>query len=188
MADLMTNGGFNRPSLITRINNTFKYRFQKLIDSTTLFPIYRWIFTAIISVIYVVRVWFLAGWHIISYALAIYILNLLIGFLTPQNDPETEGTLPMKSDDEFKTFIPKLPEFKFWYATTKAFVIAIACTFVQLLNVPVFWPILLLYFLALFIVTIKKQVKHMITYQYVPFTTGKRRYRGRTPEKADTKN
>jgi hypothetical protein len=44
----------------------------------------------------------------------IYLLNLLIGFLSPQADPETEGpALPTKGNDEFKPFIRRLPEFKF---------------------------------------------------------------------------
>ena len=32
-----------------------------------------------------------AGWYIITYGLGIYVLNLLIGILSPQSDPETEG-------------------------------------------------------------------------------------------------
>lgn len=47
--------------------------------------------------------------------LGIYTLNLLIGFLSPQVDPESEGpALPMKGSDEFKPFVRRLPEFKFW--------------------------------------------------------------------------
>ena len=47
-----------------------------------------------------------AGWYIITYGLGIYALNLLIGFLSPQLDPETEGpTLPTSKDDEFRPFI-----------------------------------------------------------------------------------
>lgn len=41
-------------------------------------------------------------------------------------------------------------------------------------DVPVFWPILLLYWLLLFTVTMKRQIKHMIKYRYLPFTTGKK--------------
>ena len=44
-----------------------------------------------------------AGFYIITYALGIYNLNLLLGFLTPQVDPELEGpTLPSKREDEFR--------------------------------------------------------------------------------------
>ena len=55
------------------------------------------------------------GFYIVTYALGIYNLNLLLGFLTPQIDPELEGpTLPSKSEDEFRPFVRRLPEFKFW--------------------------------------------------------------------------
>jgi hypothetical protein len=58
-----------------------------------------------------------AGFYIITYALGIYNLNLLLGFLTPQVDPELEGpTLPSKKEDEFRPFVRRLPEFKFWCA------------------------------------------------------------------------
>ena len=107
-------------------------------------------------------------------------LNLLIGFLSPQADPELEGPmLPTSKDDEFRPFIRRLPEFKFWYSLTKAFVIAFFMTFFQVYNIPVFWPILLLYFIALFVLTMKRQIKHMIKYKYVPFSLGKTRYKGR---------
>ena len=56
--------------------------------------------------IYTARVFALKGF---------YMLNLLIGFLSPQVDPEVEGPmLPSKGSDEFKPFIRRLPEFKFW--------------------------------------------------------------------------
>ena len=38
-------------------------------------------------VVYGVRVFFLQGWYIVSYALAIYLLNIFIAFLTPKFDP-----------------------------------------------------------------------------------------------------
>ena len=51
-----------------------------------------------------------------TYGLGIYNLNLLLGFLTPQVDPETEGlpSLPTKEDAEFRPFVRRLPEARFW--------------------------------------------------------------------------
>jgi len=109
-------------------------------------------------------------------------LNLLIGFLSPQADPEMEGqALPTKRSDEFKPFIRRLPEFKFWYSITKAFCIAFAMTFFSIFDVPVFWPILLFYWIVLFMLTMKRQILHMIKYKYVPFSVGKQRYSGKKP-------
>ena len=47
-------------------------------------------------------------------------------------------------------------------------------TFFSVFDVPVFWPILLLYWCVLFAVTMKRQIQHMIRYRYLPFTWGKK--------------
>uniref|UniRef100_A0A914S1P0 Protein RER1 n=2 Tax=Ascarididae TaxID=6250 RepID=A0A914S1P0_PAREQ len=73
----------------------------------------------------------------------------------------------------------RLPEFKFWYSTMKATLIAFACTFFEVFNVPVFWPILVMYFIILTCLTMKRQIMHMIKYRYIPFTTGKPRMKGK---------
>ena len=45
-----------------------------------------------------------------------WMLNLLMGFLSPQIDPEySDGpTLLTRGSDEFRPFVRHLPEFKFW--------------------------------------------------------------------------
>ena len=37
-----------------------------------------------------------------------------------------------------------------------------------LFNIPLFWPILLLYFIVLFMLTMKRQIKHMWKHKYAP--------------------
>jgi hypothetical protein len=49
-------------------------------------------------------------------------------------------------------------------------------TFFSAFDVPVFWPILLLYWIILFSVTMKRQIQHMIKYRYIPFSLGKKKY------------
>ncbi len=106
---------FNRPNKAVLLYRQLYSRYRKTIDDSTPHITARWIATAVLGVIYILRVFFLGGWHIISYALGIYMLNLLIGFLSPAIDPEAEGgSLPSKGDDEFRPFIRRLPEFKFW--------------------------------------------------------------------------
>jgi hypothetical protein len=39
---------------------------------------------------------------------------------------------------------------------------------------------LLIYFCLLFAITMKRQIRHMIKYRYVPFTVGKKQY-GKKP-------
>nr|CAG4642121.1 EOG090X0FVI [Eurycercus lamellatus] len=132
----------------------------------------------------VLRVFLARGWYIVTYALGIYHLNLFIAFLSPKIDPamsdfedsEDGPELPTKVNEEFRPFIRRLPEFKFWYSVSKSTVIALVCTFFEVFNVPVFWPILVMYFITLFCLTMKRQIKHMIKYRYIPFTHGKPKY------------
>jgi len=159
--------------------------YQTYIDKTVIMPEARWSFCAFVFCAYLLRVYLLDGFYIISYGLGIYLLNLVIGFLSPAIDPdEDEGEGPMlpTMDDagEFRPFSRKLPEFKFWYTATKSIVIGIICTFFPVLDLPVFWPILLMYFLLLVFITMKERVKHMIKYKYVPWSAGKQTYKDMT--------
>ncbi|KAK2381773.1 Protein rer1a [Trifolium repens] len=162
----------------------FSKLFQHYLDKSTPHSTYRWIGTFVIASIYVLRVFYIQGFYIVSYGLGIYMLNLLIGFLSPLVDPELEPTdggplLPTKGSDEFKPFIRRLPEFKFWYSFTKAFCIAFLMTFFSVFDVPVFWPILLCYWVVLFVLTMRRQIAHMIKYRYIPFSLGKQKYGGK---------
>eukprot|EP00877_Chromochloris_zofingiensis_P002218 jgi/Chrzof1/11998/Cz06g17170.t1 len=167
----------NDPSAkLNQVSAKLNQRLQILLDKSSPHIAGRWITLAVLILLYGVRVWWLKGFYIVTYGLGIYNLNLLLGFITPQIDPETEEgpNLPTKSDQEFKPFIRRLPEFKFWWASTKSLLVAIGLTFFRVFDVPVFWPILLLYWLLLFTVTMKRQIKHMIKYKYLPFSLGKK--------------
>ncbi|XP_057721606.1 protein RER1A-like [Arachis stenosperma] len=159
-------------------------QYQHLLDKTTPHVLNRWLGTLTVAFVYALRVYLIQGFYVVSYGLGIHLLNLLIGFLSPQVDPEiqslSEGpTLPTRSNDEFRPFVRRLPEFKFWYSITKAFCIAFVMTFFSAFDVPVFWPILLFYWVVLFTLTMRRQISHMIKYKYVPFTFGKQRYNGK---------
>ena len=171
--------------------------------------------------------------------LGIYLLNQLIGFISPQFDPEEADAdldLPTSDKQEFRPFARRyeryhlflisfvrysklsyrpfvnllishvlivsildsfgywfvllfcrLPEFKFWYSCFKAVWTAFFMTFFGIFDVPVFWPILLGYFLMLFAITMKRQIKHMIKHKYVPFTWGKAKYQGGKASVKDSK-
>ena len=60
------------------------------------------------------------------------------------------------------------------FSAFKALATGFCLTFFPVFDVPVFWPILLMYFLVLFFVTMKRQIKHMIKYRYIPFSFGKK--------------
>lgn len=73
------------------------------------------------------------------------------------NDMEdgAAGGLPTKQDEEFRPFIRRLPEFKFWHSATRAITIAFTCTWFEFFDIPVFWPVLVVYWLILFTLTSK---------------------------------
>ncbi|KAL1920350.1 uncharacterized protein VTP21DRAFT_1496 [Calcarisporiella thermophila] len=160
-------------------------RWQTLLDRLTPFTKSRWITTGALLFAFMLRVVLAQGWYLVAYALGIYLLNLLIAFLQPKIDPaleqeeeDEEGpTLPTKADEEFRPFIRRLPEFKFWYWSTRAILVATFCSCFEAFNVPVLWPILLMYFILLFVVTMRRQIQHMIKYRYVPWNVGKKNFR-----------
>lgn len=58
----------------------------------------------------------------------------------------------------------------------KAILIGTTMTLFPIFDIPVFWPILLLYWLVLLFITMRRQIRHMIKYRYIPFSTGKKVY------------
>ncbi|GME77355.1 unnamed protein product [Ambrosiozyma monospora] len=166
-----------------RINNTY----QKYLDKSTPHAIPRWIGTYTLFGLFMLRIVLTEGWYIVCYTWAIYLLNMFLQFLTPKFDPSLEqemesssveeGTSKMdEDDDEFKPFIRRLPEFRFWYKATLSTIIALICSFIPFCDIPVFWPILLVYFIILFTLTMRRQIQHMVKYKYIPFDVGKAKY------------
>lgn len=81
--------------------------------------------------------------------------------------PAGQSSLPTKSDEEFKPFVRRLPEFKFWHSATRAVCIAFLCSWSEIFNLPVFWPVLVVYWLILVFLTMRRQIQSMIKYRYV---------------------
>lgn len=129
-----------------------------------------------------------------AYGLGIFLLNNFIAFLSPLEDPTDVGgsrddglSLPSTSKEgkEYRPFARRLPEFKFWLACTRGVGTAIVMTFFSVFDVPVFWPILLMYFFVLFFMTMKRQIEHMWKHKYVPLSFGKHKYKDAGKEKGE---
>jgi uncharacterized membrane protein len=119
------------------------------------------VLTGIVACAFLIRIGIVGGYYVISYILGIYLLNLLIGFLTPmlgdlEDEENDEPVLPISDADEFKPFMRKVPEFKFWANMTISILIGFSCTFFEALDVPVFWPILVIYFVFLMLFTLRR--------------------------------
>lgn len=174
---------------------------QALVDKTIPFMSYRWTFTGFLFVLFWLRVLFLGGFYVVAYTASIYQLNIFLLFLSPKFLPEDfpsgilndddDSILPLSStasssanhntrtnDEEFRPFIRRLPEYNFWMMTTQSLIYALSATFISFFDIPVFWPVLVIYFLALFTFTMRKQIQHMITHRYIPFDFGKKRFGG----------
>ncbi|MCJ1254534.1 retention in endoplasmic reticulum protein 1 [Lignoscripta atroalba] len=172
---------------VTAQTSRFTRYYQAYLDKSTPYTTYRWIGTGTLTLLFSLRIIYAQGWYIVAYSLGIYLLNLFLAFLQPKFDPsltQDEGledgdasvSLPTKQDEEFRPFIRRLPEFKFWHSATRAITIGFLCTWFEVFNVPVFWPVLVVYWIILFCLTMRRQIQHMIKYRYVPFTFGKARY------------
>ena len=115
----------------------------------------------------------------VAYSLGIYLLNLFLAFISPKFDPSLDAdtdmedgvplgqqsSLPTKNDQEFKPFVRRLPEFKFWHAATRAVTLAFCCSWSEIFNLPVFWPVLVVYWLILVFLTMRRQIQSMIKYR-----------------------
>ncbi|KIJ51316.1 hypothetical protein M422DRAFT_26733 [Sphaerobolus stellatus SS14] len=174
-------------------------QYQGLLDRTAPHVLQRWVGTAGVVVVFYLRILFSQGWYIVCYAHAIYLLNLLLAFLQPRFDPSLEADLnadeleeggnaedyvlpsQQQKDDEFRPFVRRLPEWNFWLSTTRATLISLFCTMFEVFDIPVYWPILVCYFFALFLMTMRRQIQHMIKYKYVPFDIGRKARYGNSP-------
>jgi|EP00670_Eutreptiella_braarudii_P000209 hypothetical protein len=165
---------------------TLQQRAQRVLDTLVPQVFLRWGIALGLCMLYVLRVTLVGGYFIISYGVGIFILNLLIQFLSPQTDPDFDEdglSLPTKADEEYRPFVRKLPEYKFWLSTCKAFLVAMMLTTSRAFDVPVYWPILLFYFILLTALTMKKRIEHMIKHKYVPLSGKKPKPATRAPQK-----
>ncbi|KAJ7244149.1 retrieval of early ER protein Rer1 [Mycena haematopus] len=194
-------------------------QYQQLLDRWTPHTLNRWLATGGLLAVFFLRIVLSQGWYIVCYAHAIYLLNLLLAFLQPKFDPSLQedlladdaeegggdtSPLPSSRDDEFRPFVRRLPEWQFWLSATRATLVALFCTLSEIFDVPVYWPILVVYFFVLFALTMRRQIqfvlisfsmplslsffpppslmpaltspsrRHMIKYKYVPFDIGRK--------------
>ncbi|PVU92998.1 hypothetical protein BB561_003503 [Smittium simulii] len=187
---MMQEGSESSPATSSNILTKLNTSYQAFLDHSVPYVAVRWVSTVFLILFFIVRIFVIQGWYVVIYALGIYLLNLFLAFLSPKFDPEFAenmetdtqddngpGLLPINNDDEFRPFIRRLPEFKFWYHSTVATSISFFCTFFSAFDVPVFWPVLLFYWVFLFVLTMRRQISHMIKYKYVPFSNyGKKKY------------
>ncbi|BAM80127.1 probable endoplasmic reticulum retention protein Rer1 [Cyanidioschyzon merolae strain 10D] len=184
-----------------RYSYRWRRRLQHWLDISVPHRTARWLALWTLGALFALRVYWTQGFYVVAYALAIYNLNLMLGFLQPRDVNEIQEderiALPIRrrtsgstgafaeldplngTNLEYRPFVRRLPEFQFWWQSLKSVAMSFVATLVPIFDVPVYWPVLVLYFLVLFSVTMKRQIEHMRLYGYVPFSWGKQRYGGR---------
>ena len=151
-------------------------------DKIIIYIFERWMVTLILLILYVIRVVLTRGYACLTYCIGIHILNSFIGFISPLEDPEDydlnsdDSFLPQKNNEEFKPFQTKVKEYAFWSRVSWTFAISIILTFFKGFDIPVFWPLLLIYFFLIFGLIMKRQIQHMIKYHYLPWDYSKTKY------------
>lgn len=151
---------------------------QYWLDKSTIYPHQRWIAFTVLFALVFLRIYLVEGYYIVAYGLGIFLLNNFIAFLSPLEDPSDGPSLPTsaKEAEEYKPFNRKMPEFKFWLSCFKGAGTALIMTFFSIFDVPVFWPILVIYFCILFFMTMRRQIAHMYKHKYIPLSFGKSKY------------
>ncbi len=153
-------------------------------DKIIIYVAERWGIIAILLLFYFIRIFLCKGYYALTYCIGIHFLNSFIAFISPLNDPEDEelnlnndnSFLPIKNNEEFRPFQRKLKEFQFWNVMFWTLLIGINLTFFESFDIPTFWPLLLVYFILIFILTMRHQIAHMIKYHYLPWDSGKKTY------------
>jgi hypothetical protein len=184
-----------RYNKLNQLRQQLSVKYQILEDRIVPFKLSRWGAFAFALFLYFLRVFvFVGGFYIVTYTLSIHLLYCLVVLITPLADPEGEddgldgASLPASGfasrnnnnggDDasEHKPFIPKVAEFKVWRSMFRVVVIAIFITFFPIFDLPVFWPILLLYFVMLFVTQMAGRIQHMLRHKYVPWNANKPKF------------
>eukprot|EP00917_Polyrhabdina_sp_WS-2016_P007833 GHVP01017513.1.p1 GENE.GHVP01017513.1~~GHVP01017513.1.p1 ORF type:complete len:165 (+),score=14.86 GHVP01017513.1:92-586(+) len=155
----------------------FRLFMRKNLDRITPQKTERWLAFIIFLIIFMYRILRNGSHFAICYGLWIYLLNGFILFLSPFQDLDENDELPRTQEDEFKPFVRKLPEMEYWTGSFVAVSVSNLLVFTDIFDIPVFWPILLVYYLLISFVMLKTQLQHMIRYKYVPFDIGKKKYK-----------
>lgn len=160
--------------------------FQQYLDASVPHRSMRWALLGMLTLIFIVRIVFYQGFYLIAYWLGIQTIYLALPLVTPITDPETMGLDEMNSgsahlpssaaDNEFRPFVPVEPEFVVWRNIIYSVIVSLFLTMFSFLDIPVYWPILFVYFLILLCSYAWTRVRHMLKHKYVPWNTGKPRF------------
>lgn len=165
---------------LEKLRTVLAQKLQRIEDMTVPYAPFRWTGFCLLLIIFFMRIFFAGGYYIITYGLCVHLLYLLLIMMTPLADPDTAGDdaaeLPQRSGDEFKPWVPKLQEFKAWRSMMRVTLLCLFLTMFPFLDIPVYWPILVMYLILLFVSQMSVRIRHMLRHHYVPWSSGKPKY------------
>lgn len=103
-------------------------------------------------------------------------------YLAPIEDPDDLSErgesfiLPTRENDEYKGFQRKLGEVEFWKQIFGGTVLAATCSMFDSMDIEIYWPLLVCYFIIMTVFLCRVKIEHMIRYKYIPFEIGKKKY------------
>ncbi|KAL6122313.1 hypothetical protein NUSPORA_00677 [Nucleospora cyclopteri] len=155
---------------------------QLMIDKLSPQSTIRWGMFAFLIFLYTMRVLIRNSHHIISYAVGVYLVHGFILFATPKNKnipdpfeaPAEDSYVPENAPVDFGPFVRNLPEYEYWLFCMKVVGISYFLTFFDVFDIPVFTPLLIMYFITMVIATIVKLYQHQKLYHYNPWQTIKK--------------
>jgi hypothetical protein len=179
MTDAASPLGVAKANKVAEMQHKLRQNWQRFEDVIVPHRTGRWAGFGVALLLYFLRVWAVGGYFIVTYAMSIHLLYLVVIVLTPlQDQDEDAGDAPSlaPTDDEFKPFVPKVQEFKIFRSMMRVVLIAFLATFFGIFDIPVFWPILVIYFIVLFVTQLSHRIQHMVKFKYVPWDRNKPKY------------
>jgi len=158
---------------------------QIMIDKFSPCPVQRWCVFGLCLLVHFVKILVSGTHHLIAYVVGVYLFHGFILFATPKDenipDPfeeevENENSneySPSSVDNSLRPFIRNMPEYTYWMFSMKVVVVSFLLTLSRLTDIPVYTPILLVYFVFMVLATAIKLWQHSRKYHYNPFFQSK---------------
>ena len=157
----------------------FRNHLRSRVDSLVFYKTQRWLsFWALYSLL-VLKILLTHKYYAVLYLLTFFFIQKIILYFTPQGIPsiidEEENEMqefyqiPENSQiqkQESKPVIRKLGEFYLWKSLVAMTLVGLLCTCVDILDIAVYWPLLVVYMAVIVLNLVVKQRRHMKKYEY----------------------
>ena len=135
----------------------FLTKFEKWFNSWFPYSVFLYLLTFNLVILFWYRIISQQAWFILAYALAIYHLTLIIRFLTPKN----QDCHDLNNDSVNLSELRALSLSKLWFLSTLSTSIALIGTLFDSLDIPVFGPVLIVYFVILLAISCRRLHKNL---------------------------